>query len=173
MKLGALYIFILLFMDQITKHLAKAFIALSDPDIIWIPHVLQLAYRENRGASGSMLQNQQFLFMIVTIIALAMFGYLFLEVDFKKKKTYSWSVILFIAGTLGNAIDRALLGYVIDFLHYPFLDIILDLFNLSNFYNNFADLYLSLGIVLFAVDLFFFEGKRKKETTHDHVQRTE
>jgi signal peptidase II len=169
MKKGALFIFILLSMDQITKHLAKAFITLSDPDIVWIPHMLHLAYRENRGASGSMLQDQQFLFMIVTIIALAMFAYLFLEVDFKLKKTYSWAVILFIAGTLGNAIDRALLGYVIDFLHYPFLDLILNLFNASNFYNNFADLYLSLGIVLFAIDLFFFETKRKKETTHDHV----
>lgn len=162
MKIGALYIFILLFLDQITKHMAKAFITLSDPDIIWIPHMLHLAYRENRGASGSMLQDQQFLFMIVTIIALLMFGYLFLEVDLKFKKTYSWAIILFIAGTLGNAIDRALLGYVIDFLHYPFLDIILNLFNASNFYNNFADLYLSLGIVLFAIDLFFFETKRKK-----------
>jgi len=169
MKKGALFILILLMIDQITKHLAKAFITLSDPDIVWIPHMLHLAYRENRGASGSMLQDQQFLFMIVTIIALAMFGYLFLEVDFKLKKTYSWAVILFIAGTLGNAIDRALLGYVIDFLHYPFLDLILNLFNTSNFYNNFADLYLSLGIVLFAIDLFFFETKRKKETTHDHV----
>jgi signal peptidase II len=169
MKKGALFILILLMIDQITKHLAKAFITLSDPDIVWIPHMLHLAYRENRGASGSMLQDQQFLFMIVTIIALAMFGYLFLEVDFKLKKTYSWAVILFIAGTLGNAIDRALLGYVIDFLHYPFLDLILNLFNASNFYNNFADLYLSLGIVLFAIDLFFFETKRKKEITHDHV----
>ena len=107
--------------------------------------------------------------MLVTVVALGIFGYLFTEADFKHKKVYSIAITMFIAGTLGNAIDRSFLRnlqgdpYVIDFLHYPFLTPILNLVGLNNFYNNLADMYLSLAIVLFAIDLFIFEPKRKKK----------
>jgi signal peptidase II len=48
-------------------------------------------------------------------------------------------------------------------MHFPFLDGILNAVGLSNFYNNMADMYLSAAIVLFTLDLFIFEEKRKKE----------
>jgi signal peptidase II len=167
MLIGAIIIFITLFLDQVTKYVAKAvipgIITPQNPNITWIPNLLELSYYENTGASGGILKDAQLLFMIVTIIALVVFGYFFLQSDFKHKKTYSWAIALFIGGTLGNAIDRALLGYVIDFLHYPFLGPILNVFGLSNFYNNLADMFLSAAIVLFAIDLFFFEPKRLKE----------
>lgn len=167
MKISALIIILGVLFDQLTKYLAKAFLAGTTESVIWIPYLLELGYYENRGASLGILQDAQFLFMIITVIALAIFGYMLLDTDFKQKKVYSIAVPLFIAGTLGNAIDRALLGYVIDFLHYPFLTPILNAVNLSNFYNNLADMYLSLAIVLFAVDLFILEPKRSKKEKKD------
>lgn len=167
MKKGALIIFFTVLIDQVTKHLAKALIPPllvgSSENIVWIPYLLELSYHENTGASLGILKDQQFLFMIITVIALGIFGYLFLESDFKHKKVYSLSIAFFIGGTLGNAIDRALFGYVIDFLHYPFINPI------ATFYNNFADLFLSAAIVLFAIDLFIFDPKRQKEGKN-HVE---
>ena len=46
-------------------------------------------------------------------------------------------------------------------MHFPFLDTPLSLVGLPNFYNNVADMYLSIGIVLFTFDIFFLEKKRK------------
>jgi len=168
MLIGMIIIIIAVVIDQVTKHTAQAFISGGD-SIIVIPNLLEFHYFENTGASGGMLEGQHLLFMLVTVVALGIFGYLFTEADFKHKKVYSIAISMFIAGTLGNAIDRSFLRnlqgdpYVIDFLHYPFLTPILNLVGLNNFYNNLADMYLSLAIVLFAIDLFIFEPKRKKK----------
>ncbi|MBN2268077.1 MAG: signal peptidase II [Acholeplasmataceae bacterium] len=165
MFFGFLIIFLLVSFDQITKYTAKFFLEGLNEHVKWIPGVFELSYHENTGASLGILDGQIIILMIVTLIALGIFGYLFLDVDFKHKKVYSFSIVMFIAGTLGNAIDRALLGYVIDFMHYPFLSFILTPLNISNFYNNWADMYLSAAIVLFFIELFFLEPKRKKVGT--------
>lgn len=158
MKKASILIIIFILMDQVTKHLAKAYIS---ADHVWIPELLAVGFRKNTGSALGSFDNQQFFFMLVTMLALGLFGYMFLKIDFKSKKAFSWAIVLFIAGTFGNAIDRVLLNYVIDFLHYPFLDYIIG--EDYNFYNNFADLYLSLAIVLFSIDIFIFEPKREKK----------
>lgn len=159
-KKGLFYIGILILFDQLSKYLAKALY--QGQDFTLIPFVIEFGYAENRGMSFGLLPNQTFLFMLITLLALAMFFYLFKDISFDAKKVYTISIILFIAGTIGNAMDRLFLRYVIDFMHFPFLEWPLNIVGLPNFYNNFADMYLSLGIVLFAVDMFFLEKKRVK-----------
>jgi len=163
MIIGAILIFTLILIDQVTKAVAAANIPLNSPNIVVIPRLLELSYHENDGMSFGLLAGQQLLFMIATLIALGIFGYFFLSSDYKSKKVYSISIALFIGGTLGNAIDRALYGYVIDFMQFPFFGPFLALFNTGNFYNNFADIFLSFAIVLFGIDLFFLEPKRMKK----------
>lgn len=147
-------------LDQATKWLAKLLYTGTDQE--WLGALLHIGYAENRGMSFGLLEGQMFFFSMITLIALAVFGYLYQEVNFQTKKLYSYSLVLFIAGTFGNAIDRLLLGYVIDFMHFPFLDEPLKLIGLSNFYNNFADMYLNIAFVMFFIDLIFFEPKRSK-----------
>jgi signal peptidase II len=163
MLISLIIIIFSLVIDQLTKYLARTMIALNAPNITVIPNLFELSYYKNTGMSFGLLEGQQLIFMISTVIALGIFGYLFTSSNYKNKKVYSISVALFIAGTLGNAIDRSIFGYVIDFMHFPFLDGILNAVGLSNFYNNMADMYLSAAIVLFTLDLFIFEEKRKKE----------
>jgi signal peptidase II len=163
MLISLIIIIVSLGIDQLTKYLARTMIALNAPNITVIPKLFELSYYKNTGMSFGLLEGQQLIFMISTVIALGIFGYLFTSSNYKNKKIYSISVALFIAGTLGNAIDRSIFGYVIDFMHFPFLDGILNAIGLSNFYNNMADMYLSAAIVLFTLDLFIFEEKRKKE----------
>ena len=161
MILGAILIILLIGLDQGTKHLAKYLLA-GGKEPTWIPYVLEFKYVENTGAAWGMLEGKSIFFFIVTLVALVIFGYLFIKSDFKKKKLYSISIVMLIAGTLGNAIDRLILNYVIDFLHVPFLSYILNIVKLSNFYFNFADLFLTIGLILLAIDLIFIEPKRSK-----------
>ena len=106
MLIGMIIIILAVVIDQVTKHTAQAFISGGD-SIIVIPNLLEFHYFENTGASGGMLEGQHLLFMLVTVVALGIFGYLFTEADFKHKKVYSIAITMFIAGTLGNAIDRS------------------------------------------------------------------
>ncbi len=153
-------------LDQITKLIAYNFQdSLRYENVIFIKHLLEFSYTENPDASLGLLggvEHKELIFVLVTIIALGMFGYLSKDVDFKTKRVYSYSMVLFFAGTLGNAIDRLFRGFVIDFLHFPFFDFLYRV-GLSNFDNNIADILLFFAIFMFAIDLFFFETKRLKE----------
>lgn len=163
MIIGIILIIVLTGLDQATKYIAQYFLKEPLTEKIIIPKVLEFSYYENTGASWGMLEGKQVLFLIITIIALVIFGYLFTKVNFKNKKVYSISVVLLLAGTLGNALDRMILNYVIDFLHLPFLTPILGIVKISNFYFNLADLFLNVGIVLMVIDMFFLYPKRDKK----------
>jgi signal peptidase II len=162
MLIGFIIVILTIFFDQVTKQLAVHFIE-PGQSITVINQLFSLGYHENRGISFGLLEGQQLFFSFVTLVALAIFGYLFLDISFKDKKVYSIAIALFVGGTFGNAIDRALFGYVIDFMHFPFLTPLLNAVGLSNFYNNIADMVLSLAIVLFIIELFILEPKRLKK----------
>lgn len=164
MLIGYILIVALILFDQLFKVLSLLYKSETTSLIkVVIPEVLEFHHIVNRGASFGMLEDKQFLFALVTIFALIIFGYLFTKIDFKTKKVYSISVILFIAGTLGNAIDRIFRsGGVIDMFNMPILNNILGIFNISPFIFNIADVYLNFAIVLFIIDILFFENKRSE-----------
>ena len=56
-------------------------------------------------------------------------------------------MILVASGAVGNALDRFLRGYVVDFICTDFIDF--PVFNL-------ADCYVVIGAILFSVLLLFF-----------------
>jgi signal peptidase II len=163
MLIGIIIIIVSLAFDQITKYLAMSLLYQEGTSklVVLIPEVLEVTFVKNTAAAYGMFEGHTWIFYIVTVIALVMFGYLYKDVNFKTKKVYSISIALFIAGTLGNFIDRIFLGYVIDFMRFPFLVYLVG--DLGRFTNNWADMFLSAAIVLFAIDLFFFESKRLKK----------
>ena len=64
-----------------------------------------------------------------------------------------WGLFIIICGAIANIIDRSLNGYVIDFIY----------FHLYQFYwpaFNFADIYISIGIIMI---IFNMLKKIKKE----------
>lgn len=162
MLLGYILIIILVSFDQIIKLLSLLFKNETSSLIkVIIPEVLEFHHIINKGASFGMLENRQSLFAVITIVALLMFGLLFSHINFKNKKVYSISIILFISGTFGNAIDRLFRsGGVIDMLNMPVLNNILSIFNISPFIFNIADVYLNFAIILFIIDMLFLEKRR-------------
>lgn len=157
-------ILLILIVDIVTKQVFSSIYAADQVQVIF-DGILIFGHVQNRGASFGILEGQQFIFFIITILALGLFGYLFSKSDLKTKKVYTISLILLISGTLGNAIDRLFYGYVIDFIRIPFLPLV------GNTFFNVADTALNFGIGLMVVDIIFLEGKREKR--HDKIETTD
>lgn len=109
----------------------------------FIPKVVSLTYLKNSGAAFSMLENQQWFFAIITLIAMgAAFVYLYRHI-----KGSLWLLLgltLIISGGIGNFIDRVRQGFVVDMFH-------LDFMNFAIF--NVADIYLTVGVGLLLIYL--------------------
>lgn len=113
-----------------------------------------LTYLENRGAAFGMLQNQRWLFIILTVIAVSfMIWYLI-----KNKNTIlRLSMAFLISGAAGNFIDRLFRGFVVDFLDfYPFG------YDFPIF--NFADICVNIGafLLVYYVIFIYKEPANKK-----------
>lgn len=130
---------ILIVCDQLIKWLVVSHIQLNTA-ISFIPGVLSFAHLHNYGAAWSILTGQQWFFSVITVIALALMGYFFWRL--RKQKLYSIGLVVMIAGTIGNFIDRIRLGYVVDMFQ-------LDFINFPIF--NFADSCLTIGVIILII----------------------
>ncbi|MGI6007998.1 MAG: signal peptidase II [Ruminococcus sp.] len=137
---------ILLFVDQWTKHLAVTHLK-DQPDIEIIPGIFQLHYLENRGAAFGILQNQQWIFIILCLVFLALLLLVYLRLP--KNRHYLPLAVLSVgiaSGAVGNLIDRIRLNYVIDFLYAS-------LINFPVF--NMADIYVTVSVILLVICILF------------------
>lgn len=151
----ALIFAVLLVLDQFTKYLAVTHLK-NKPSITLIENWLNLTYVENSGAAFGMFQNATIFFAVITIIVV--FGilyYLLREVN-NNDIFLNLTLVIIMAGAIGNLIDRLRLGFVIDFIHSP----------LGGIYNfpvfNFADMYITISAILIIIYTLFIEGKNVK-----------
>jgi len=135
-------ILILILLDQAVKGYVVKEIPLGGMRR-FIPKVVSLTYLKNSGAAFSMLENQQWFFTIITLIAMgSAFVYLYRHI-----KGSIWLLLgltLIISGGIGNFIDRLRQGFVVDMFH-------LDFMNFAIF--NVADIYLTIGVGLLLIYL--------------------
>jgi len=69
-------------------------------------------YTTNTGAAFGLLQGQQWLLILIGLLVIGVLLYYSHE--------YQVALGFLLGGTLGNLVDRALYGFVIDFIHLPF-----------------------------------------------------
>ncbi len=145
--LGLIGVIIGVALDQFTKYLAVAHI--KEEPIILIDGVLELRYLENRGAAFGMLQNQQWFFLIITVITLCIIIYTYVRLPRERHFTpLRICMITLTAGAIGNMIDRINLQYVVDFIYFKLIDF--PIFNVADIFATCSTIAL---IVLF---LFFY-----------------
>lgn len=140
----ALMVIVLLIADQLTKVWAgKALGAAMDV----IPGVLAFAYAENRGAALGIMQDMQPVFIVLSI-AFAIAGSIYLTA---RQKSLPWLAQvggwLTVAGAIGNMLDRALRGYVVDFIYVYAINF--PIFNI-------ADICLTVGAAIVIIYVVFF-----------------
>lgn len=142
--------------DQLTKLLTVLYLELGER-ISFIPHILNLTFVKNHGASFGMLADHRWVFMslsALTIVAIIAF-FIFYPQD-SALLTVSLSLIL--AGGIGNMIDRIFRGWVVDFLEFDFV-------NFAVF--NAADTFITAGAVLLGIYVVFFDNKTEKNGTKE------
>ncbi len=154
MLLGVFFIGIavLLAADQITKWIVLEKLTQVET-VSLIPNVFHLTYCENRGAAFGILQNQIWIFSVITVTVLL--GVIYFMVRYRpKNKWLNVSLILLVGGALGNFIDRIFRGFVVDFLDFR-------LINFPIF--NAADCFVVAGAIMLALYLIFSEYKKEKK----------
>lgn len=144
-KKHILLLAVVLGIDQITKFVVDGGMTLSQ-QIPVIPGFFNFTYLHNTGAAWSMLEGKMWFFYVITVIALvAMF--LFYRGGEEKDELTKVALVLMMAGTIGNFIDRLCFQYVRDFI-----DFIIFGYNFPVF--NVADMALCIGVFLIIADVF-------------------
>lgn len=131
-------------LDVISKLVVKHYLLLNQSKVI-IKDFFSLTYVKNSGAAFSILDDNTFLVVIVSlIIILVLVRYVYKNKDAKKIEKVAYSLIL--GGAIGNLIDRIFNGYVVDFLDFIFLGYNYPIFNL-------ADTFIVIGVILLIIDM--------------------
>jgi signal peptidase II len=136
-------------LDQWTKYLVVKNMELGQ-SIPLIPDVFHLTSHRNMGAAFGILQNQRWLFLLITIAVVIGITVSLVRIG-RNQPRVSLALSLVLGGALGNFIDRLLTGKVVDFLDFTLIHF--PIFNV-------ADAAITVGVALLLLDVAL-EGKRK------------
>lgn len=136
-------------LDIYTKYLAVTNFKVNETEII--KDAFYFTYVENRGAAFGIMQNMQWLFIILTgAVLIAIVAYVIVKKPQSKLLLLSLGGI--VGGGIGNLIDRIRLGYVIDFIDVRIINY--PVFNV-------ADCFVVGGCILLCVYILFFSDKNR------------
>ena len=139
--------------DQITKLLVVQNIPLFS-HIDAVPGLFRLTYVQNTGAAFSLLQNQQWLFLLIFLVLTVAVVYDFWKKSMPFTISERWLIVFVYAGGLGNMIDRLRLGYVVDMIELEFMKF--PVFNV-------ADCFITCGCIALILHLMFFNKEFWKD----------
>ena len=140
----------LISIDQISKYMALNYLK----DIGSIPiieNIFHLTYVENRGAAFGMLQDNQFIFIIVAILAMVVGLYYIYK--YKLSLLAKSYIVLIISGAIGNMIDRVRLGFVVDYFDFKII---------WEYVFNIADVFVVIGTIFLCIHIIFFDNDNKE-----------
>ncbi len=130
--------------DQFSKYIAQETLSFVSGNTI-ISNVLTFQLVYNQGAAYGILSGQRFLLLTISILVLV--GIIYFRHSLARTPLSRIGLSFLVIGTVGNFIDRALHGYVIDFIYLPLLPI----FNVFNI----ADISINIGMIALLYDVFF------------------
>lgn len=150
--LAAVIVVAVILLDQLSKALVVANIELG-ATVPVVPGIIRFAHTENTGAAFSILSDAQWVYMVLSVVAIAALVYLIIRF-YRRHILLTISLSCILGGGIGNMIDRVLnvnaagKVYVVDFLEFEFVDFAI--FNV-------ADVFVTCGAVLLGVYVVFFE----------------
>lgn len=143
---------VVILLDQISKYLVVQFIPLGST-VKCIDGLFHLTYIQNRGAAFGMLADHRWVFMVISVAALAAItAYLLRE---KPESMWQKTALgMILGGGIGNMIDRTVNGYVVDFIDVDFMDFAV--FNV-------ADAFVTVACAVLIVYLIFEMVKENRK----------
>lgn len=142
---------VLVVIDQIVKYWVRGNIPLGE-SIPFLPHLMDLAYVQNTGAAFSSFAGMTRLLALVSLAA-AVVAAVLLGRSFFPGRWGRVSLMLILAGAVGNLIDRVLLGFVTDMFMTTFISFAV--FNV-------ADICVVIGGILMVTYVLFLWDKDRE-----------
>lgn len=148
----------ILVIDLVTKYVLDAKLEYGEEKKI-IPFLFNFKLTYNMGAAWGMLAGKQAFLIAISLVFLGIFIFFYV-----KEKQKSWLLTVasafLIGGCLGNLYDRVVVGFVRDFIQFGFWKT----FPVFNF----ADVFLTFGVILFIVYVIvFYVGNAKSKNKSD------
>ena len=141
--------------DQLTKFLVRSTIPLYAKRVI-IPRLLDFTHVQNTGAAFGVLNAADFPYKSALMIGIAALALVAISLYARQlgshEKLSRYGLALILGGAFGNLIDRALAGYVVDFVDVYWGDAHFWAFNV-------ADAAITIGAVLVLFEMIGF-GRR-------------
>lgn len=157
-ELGIVAVVVVL--DQVTKWLVRQHLDLWDQREI-IPGLLNLVHVQNTGAAFGLLNNIDFAYKPVVMIGIAMLALAAIAVYASQlgfhERAARIGLAFILGGAVGNLIDRAVAGHVLDFV---------DLYwGTTHFWAfNVADAAINVGALLVILDMFGIGRRHAPDT---------
>jgi len=136
----ALIVFLI---DQGTKYLISTRLELHE-QISVIGNFFLITSHRNRGAAFSILQDQRWFFIIITVVVVVGIIW-YLNKARTNRKLLPLALSLVLGGAIGNFLDRLVSGEVVDFLMFNFGSYTFPIFNV-------ADSSIVIGVALIILD---------------------
>ena len=138
---------LLVAVDQITKYIALTQLK-PIGSVTFIDGFMDFTFVENRGAAFGIFSGKTWLLLVISIIICAVLVWAMTKMPKTKEyRKLRVTFVLILSGAVGNIIDRALRGYVVDFFEFTFIK--WPVFNM-------ADIYVVVGTIVMAVIIMFF-----------------
>jgi len=141
-----IFLIFLVIADQLSKYfivkklsIGESFNIFSFLDLYLILNTgIAFSFFDDGGVYGRWI-----LVTLVLLVCVYLTHILFTE---KLRKYESVALLMILSGGIGNLIDRTLWGHVIDFIHFYYL-------NYSFYIFNFADTFITIGVMIYILDL--------------------
>lgn len=157
-------------LDQITKLIVANSMELGE-SIPIIKKVLHLTYIENKGAAFGSMSNSRWVFIILSLVAIAALS-VYVYKNIKKLDIYAKiGCSLIIGGGIGNMIDRTFYGdtlfngAVVDFIDFKGFG------ELWTWVFNVADACVCVGVGFFALSLILEEVREYKKRKQEKLNK--
>ena len=152
--------FAFVLLDQLTKYYMSSILPLCQPGYcrsIDILPVFKFTLLHNKGAAFSFLSDAggwQRYFLVTISSVVSIFIAVWLYRIYKQEKLLALALSFILGGAIGNLIDRAVQGYVVDFIVVYY-----DVYYFPAF--NIADSAITVGACLLILDMFYKPGESK------------
>jgi signal peptidase II len=145
--------------DQVSKLLVRSAIPLYEKRTI-IPHLLDFTHVQNTGAAFGLMNAADFPYKSALMIAIAALALVAISLYARQLGTHErlsrYGLALILGGAFGNLIDRAIAGYVIDFVDVYWGDAHFWAFNV-------ADAAITIGAILVLLEMI---GIGRRHASH-------
>jgi signal peptidase II len=135
--------------DQLTKLLVRATIPLYAKRVI-IPDVLDVTHVQNTGAAFGLLNAADFPYKSAVMIGIATLALVAISIYARQlgahERLSRYGLALILGGAFGNLIDRAIAGYVVDFVDVYWGEAHFWAFNV-------ADAAITIGAILVLLEM--------------------